>query len=141
MVQNMAMTDSITPFKPYLLRAVYEWIEDNGLTTHILVDSTVKGIQAPMEYAQNGQIQFNIASRAIRSLSIDNDWVAFDARFSGNPFHVELPLTSVLAVFAVENGQGVAFNQEEPETTEKEQQNTESGSGAESGAPFLRIVK
>ena len=103
----------LTPRRPYLLRAFYEWLLDNQLTPHLVVDVTLPGVQVPMEYARDGQIVLNIAPRAVGNLELANDEVRFNARFGGVPRNVSAPLAAVLAIYARENGAGTMF---EPET-------------------------
>lgn len=75
----------LTPRRPYLLRAFYEWLLDNQLTPHLVVDVTLPGVKVPMEYARDGQIVLNIAPRAVGNLELANDEVRFNARFGGVP--------------------------------------------------------
>lgn len=103
----------LTPRRPYLLRAFYEWLLDNQLTPHLVVDVTLPGVRVPMEYARDGQIVLNIAPRAVGNLELANDEVRFNARFGGVPRQVAVPLAAVLAIYARENGAGTMF---EPET-------------------------
>lgn len=103
----------LSPRRPYLLRAFYEWLLDNQLTPHLVVDVTLDGVQVPMEYARDGQIVLNIAPRAVGNLELANDEVRFNARFGGVPRVVSVPLAAVLAIYARENGAGTMF---EPET-------------------------
>ncbi len=103
----------LSPRRPYLLRAFYEWLLDNQLTPHLVVDVTLPGVRVPMEYARDGQIVLNIAPRAVGNLELANDEVRFNARFGGVPRQVYVPLAAVLAIYARENGAGTMF---EPET-------------------------
>ena len=84
---------------PYLLRAFYEWLLDNQLTPHLVVDVTLQDVQVPMEYARDGQIVLNIAPRAVGNLELANDEVRFNARFGGVPRQVSVPLAAVLAIY------------------------------------------
>lgn len=102
----------LTPRRPYLLRAFYEWLLDNQLTPHLVVDVTLPGVQVPMEYARDGQIVLNIAPRAVGNLELANDEVRFNARFGGIPRQVSVPLAAVLAIYARENGAGTMFEPE-----------------------------
>ena len=89
----------LTPRRPYLLRAFYEWLLDNQLTPHLVVDVTLPGVQVPMEYARDGQIVLNIAPRAVGNLELANDEVRFNARFGGIPRQVSVPpITAVVVV-------------------------------------------
>ena len=92
----------LTPRRPYLLRAFYEWLLDNQLTPHLVVDVTLPGVLVPMEYARDGQIVLNIAPRAVGNLELANDEVRFNARFGGVPRQVSVPLAAVLAIYARE---------------------------------------
>ncbi|ENG5952688.1 ClpXP protease specificity-enhancing factor [Escherichia coli] len=103
----------LTPRRPYLLRAFYEWLLDNQLTPHLVVDVTLPGVQVPMEYARDGQIVLNIAPRAVGNLELANDEVRFNARFGGIPRQVSVPLAAVLAIYARENGAGTMFEPED----------------------------
>lgn len=102
----------LSPLRPYLLRAFYEWLLDNQLTPHLVVDVTLPGVLVPMEYARDGQIVLNIAPRAVGNLELANDEVRFNARFGGVPRQVSVPLAAVLAIYARENGAGTMFEPE-----------------------------
>lgn len=99
----------MTSHRPYLLRALVEWINDNQLTPHILVDAGVPGVQVPPSSIKDGRVVLNIAERAVSRLMIDNDAVGFSARFSGVSYAVLVPISAVLAVYARETGQGMAL--------------------------------
>ncbi|MEN5117335.1 ClpXP protease specificity-enhancing factor [Luteimonas sp. TWI662] len=106
------MTDqapAMTSHRPYLLRALYEWIADNGMTPHILVDARRAGVRVPAHAVQDGRIVLNIADRAVARLEMDNDSVRFSARFGGVSQSVVVPIAAVLAVYARETGQGMAL--------------------------------
>lgn len=102
-------TFRMTSHRPYLLRALVEWINDNGMTPHILVDAGLPGVQVPASAVKEGRVVLNIAERAVMRLQIDNDGVSFTARFSGVSFPVQVPIAAVLAVYARETGQGMAL--------------------------------
>lgn len=102
----------MTPRRPYLLRAHYEWLLDNELTPHLVVDVNMPGINVPMEYAQDGQIVLNIAPRAVGGLEMTNEWVGFNARFGGIPRQVDVPMAAIIAIYARENGAGLMFEPE-----------------------------
>ena len=99
---------SETSTKPYLLRAIYEWCTDNGYTPYLaaVVDS---GTRVPMEFVKNGEIVLNISFSATSGLKMDNDLVRFSARFGGVSRDISVPVDNVVAIYARENGQGMAF--------------------------------
>ena len=95
--------------RPYLLRALNEWIADNGMTPHLLVDATRPGVQVPPQAVSDGKVVLNIAERAVARLLIDNETVSFTARFGGVSHPVVVPIPAVLAIYARETGQGMAL--------------------------------
>ncbi len=99
----------MTSHRPYLLRALYEWIADNGMTPHLLVDATRPGVRVPPHTVKDGKVVLNIAARAVAHLDMDNDAVAFTARFGGVSHAVIVPVDAVLAIYARETGQGMAL--------------------------------
>ena len=99
--------------RPYLLRALYEWIVDNELIPHLLVNAEHEQVEVPSQYIENGQIILNISQMAVQGLTLGNDWVSFTTRFSGQPFSVFVPVKAVLAVYAKENGKGMFFQSED----------------------------
>ncbi|GAB4356553.1 MAG: ClpXP protease specificity-enhancing factor [Immundisolibacter sp.] len=101
--------ESLPSPKPYLLRGMVQWMEDNGLTPQILVDATVDGVEVPSEHVQSGKIVLNIGLQATAGREISNEQVSFDARFGGLARRVWVPMRAVLAVYARENGQGMTF--------------------------------
>ncbi|CAI1551382.1 Stringent starvation protein B [Serratia fonticola] len=102
----------MTPRRPYLLRAFYDWLLDNQLTPHLVVDVMRPDVQVPMEFARDGQIVLNIAPRAVGNLQLGDDEVTFNARFGGVPRQVLVPMAAVLAIYARENGAGTLFEPE-----------------------------
>ena len=103
----------MTSSRPYLVRAFYDWIVDNGLTPQLVVNATLDGVTVPQDYIKDGKIVLNVATRAIRNLALGNELIRFGARFSGTPFSVEVPTQAVLAIYAAENGVGMAFQEEQ----------------------------
>lgn len=99
--------------RPYLLRAFYEWIVDSQCTPILVIDANNPNIRAPMAYAEDGEIVFNISSNAVRDLKMSNDKVEFKASFSGVIHIVNAPIGAILAVYAEENGEGIFFDAEE----------------------------
>lgn len=95
--------------RPYLLRAMYEWIVDNQCTPHLLVDVRDERVKVPREHVRDGQIVLNINPSAVGQFHWDNDHIEFSARFAGVARNMWIPMTSVLAIYARENGEGMAF--------------------------------
>jgi stringent starvation protein B len=129
--------------RPYLLRAVYEWISDNGLTPYLLVDARQPGVRVPAHAIKDGQVVLNVAMRAVAELEIGNETVRFSARFNGVSQQVHVPVPAVLAVYAQENGQGMMFP---PEAAPAEPAASSSDSAPEPDkpqrkGPQLRVVK
>jgi len=106
------MDNQLTPRRPYLLRAFYDWLLDNELTPHLVVDATTAQVAVPQQYVQDGQIVLNIAPRAVMAFSMDHQAVSFNARFGGTPFQVYIPMAAILAIYARENGAGTVFEPE-----------------------------
>ncbi len=105
----MAMTSS----RPYMIRALYEWIVDNGCTPYILVDAQGQGVEVPQQHVnKDGQIVLNINPTAVKDLFIGLDQINFNARFGGIPTDLVIPCVSVLGIYARENGQGMVFEHE-----------------------------
>lgn len=103
----------MTPSRPYMVRAIYEWLNDNNLTAHVLIDATLPGVTVPAASVQDGRIVLNIAPGAVRDLFIHNDALSFSARFGGVPMQVMAPMVAVLAIYARENGEGMFFEEAE----------------------------
>ena len=99
----------MTSNRPYLLRAMYDWISDNGLTPYILVDAAAPGVEVPQSAVKDGRVVLNVAARAVAQLDLGMDRVRFMARFSGVSSNVEAPMHAILAIYAHENGQGMMF--------------------------------
>jgi stringent starvation protein B len=96
--------------RPYLLRAMHEWMVDCGYTPHLIVDAQLEGVQVPAEFVKDGRIVLNVSASATQGLLIGPDVVEFNARFGGTSRHVRVPLTAVLGIYARETGQGMVFN-------------------------------
>lgn len=125
--------------RPYLVRAIYEWIADNGLTPYLLVDAGVDGVQVPQQAIKEGRVVLNIAGRAVAQLELGNDEIRFMARFSGVSQQVRVPLPAVLAIYAQETGQGMMLPQGEED--EEPPQAPPPEHGEPSRRPHLRVVK
>jgi stringent starvation protein B len=124
--------------KPYLIRAIREWARDNNFTPQILVDATIEGVKVPRAYVADGQIVLNIADQAVEMLEMGNNSLSFAARFNGTAHEIDVPIESVLAVFARENGQGIFFKDPEgsPDPGQKQEKEPEKPI-----KPSLKLVK
>ncbi|WP_404820026.1 ClpXP protease specificity-enhancing factor [Vibrio rhizosphaerae] len=111
----------MTPRRPYMLRAFYDWLLENDLTPHLVVDATLPGVRVPVEFIQDGQIILNIAPRAVGNLELGNDVLTFNARFGGRPHSVIVPIFAVQAIYARENGAGTMFEPEDSYIQQLEQ--------------------
>lgn len=103
---------TMTARRPYLFRAMYDWILDNELTPYIVVDTTVYGVLVPTEYIQGNQIVLNIAPQSVGQYAVNNEQLEFNARFGGNPHHIVVPMAAIEAIYARENGAGLGFEAE-----------------------------
>ncbi|MDA0110150.1 ClpXP protease specificity-enhancing factor [Vibrio mediterranei] len=118
--------EKMTPRRPYMLRAFYDWLVENDLTPHIVVDAMLPGVRVPQEFIQDGQIILNIAPRAVGQLELGNEAITFHARFGGRPHSVIVPLYSVQAIYARENGAGTMFEPEDAYLSIEEEETTEA---------------
>ena len=132
----------MSPSRPYLVRALHQWILDNQCTPYILVDTTMPNVSVPEEYVENGQIVLNISPSAIQDLLMDDDGISFNARFGGVPMAVFVPTVGVLAIYAKENGQGMMFGTE-PGAPSPDEPPTppEPPKPSQGSKPSLKIVK
>ena len=103
------MEPNMTPSRPYLLRAFYDWLLDNDMTPHLLVNTTLPHVRVPMQFARDGQIVLNIAPQAVMAFTMDKEALSFSARFGGVPFQVYIPMAAIIAIHARENGVGTFF--------------------------------
>ena len=131
----MQMTSS----RPYLVRAMYQWIADNGMTPHLLVDVSVEGVQVPTEHVQSGKIILNIAPMAISGLVLGDKEITFSAKFSGQSMSLYVPIDAVLAVYAKENGQGMMFSEDDGAVSSPD--NDDDPDPDKPRRPSLRVVK
>lgn len=129
----------MTPNKPYMVRAVHQWILDNDCTPYLVVMADYPGVEVPVQFVQDGQITLNISPSAVRELALDNRWVEFSARFSGVPTLVRVPMGAIMAIFAKENGQGMGFDIDEP--TDPPPQGPDNGDDEPPRKPSLKVVK
>ena len=130
----------MTSSRPYLIRALYQWIVDNGVTPYILVDAAADGVAVPSQYIQDNKIVLNIAPMAVRSLTLGDSEITFNARFSGKSTDIYVPTEAVLAIYARENGQGMMFT-DEPHSPEPPGGGDDDGPDDSPDKPKLRVVK
>ena len=130
----------MTSNRPYLIRALYEWLVDNELTPYLLADAKRDAVHVPMRYVEEGRIVLNVSPSAVRDLSLGNELIAFEARFGGSAHAISLPPDAVLGVYARENGQGMLFPEEDidvpPEPPRPDRPTPPVG-----GKPALKVVK
>lgn len=131
---------SMSSSRPYMLRALYEWIVDNSCTPYILVNARATGVEVPQEHVnKEGQIVLNISPTSVVGLDLSEDSVAFSARFGGVPRDLFIPVYAVLGIYARENGQGMVFDAEPEPPTPPEPPKPDGESDAK--RPSLRVVK
>ena len=102
----------MTSNKPYLIRALYEWLVDNDATPHVMVDTTYADVMIPSGIDKDGQVVLNIAARAVQGLEMENTHIAFTARFSGASQNIYIPMMAVMAIYSMEDGEGMMFAEE-----------------------------
>lgn len=127
----------MTSSRPYLVRAIHAWIVDNGLTPQLIVNAELDGVQVPPEHVQDGKIVLNVAARAVHDLTLGDELIEFGARFSGKARVIVVPTKAVLAVYAAENGVGMAFQEEEDDNGDP----SGSPDPQTPSRPSLRVVK
>lgn len=138
---------AMSSHRPYLLRALNEWIADNGMTPHLLVDASRPGVQVPAQAISDGKVVLNIAERAVARLLIDNDTVSFTARFGGVSHPVVVPIAAVLAIYARETGQGMALPEDAAGPGPQDEPPAPDGATPDDTAPtpprrgHLRLIK
>ena len=137
----MTSPPPLTSRRPYLIRAMHEWMTDNGQTPHLVVDAAVPGVEVPQQYVRDGKIVLNASYSATAGLLIKNDWIGFSARFSGNPFDVKVPIHAVLGIYARETGQGMIFSEEDPVPEPPQGGPAKPTGGDEPRRPQLKVVK
>ena len=103
-------TASVSSRRPYLLRAMHEWISDNRQTPHLVVDADAEGVEVPRQYVKDGKIILNVSHNATSALKLGNEAIDFTARFGGAARAVHIPIRAVLGIYARESGQGMVFN-------------------------------
>jgi len=142
----------LKPSRPYILKALYEWLLDNDLTPHLVVNAEEDNVTVPTQFVDEGQIVLNINPSAVRDFYMDNEAVSFNARFSGQPMDIYVPMRAIMAIYARENGQGMGFGSEpgvefylqEPAENGVQEEKDEQVEAKEKPAvkkPALKVVK
>jgi len=134
--------------KPYIIRALHEWISENDCTPLVLVSSAHEDVQIPTGIDEDGKVVLNVSYGATKNLELINEGILFDARFSGVSQNIFVPIDSILAIYARENGQGMMFgdNDELPDPPKSNKSTSkkpakENTSKSASGKSFLKVVK
>ena len=130
--------------RPYLIRAINEWAIENDLTPHLLVNALDEGVVVPTQFINDGQIVLNISPSAVQGIELGNEWVMFSARFSGKSMNIEVPVASVLAIYARENGQGIFFPEEDGSPQPEgggDNKSAEKSADRKPEKPRLKVVK
>ena len=123
----------MTSNRPYLVRAIHEWIIDNDMTPFILVNAETEGVEVPAQYIEDARIVLNISPLSVKDLQINNENISFNARFAGTPFQIWIPIHGVIAIYAKENGMGLVFQEEEQDQTKD--------STTSATKPHLKVIK
>ena len=132
----------MTPSKPYLIRGLYEWLLDNEVTPYVLVDTSSEAVMIPKGIATDGKVVLNLSPGAIQQLEMTNEHLSFSARFSGVAQDVYCPMSSVLAIYARENGEGMMFaNDAEQDRVDAETVAKSEETDKKAKKPGLKIVK
>ncbi len=138
MTTTTTPTTKMTSSRPYLIRAIYDWILDNRLTPYLLVNAEYPGVEIPLEYVTAGRVILNISPESCRGLHLDNDRIVLTTRFSGRTVQLALSPGAVLAIYAKENGRGMEFNEDDGDFPPATGGDGKQGTGRK---PALRLVK
>ncbi len=146
----MAETPEMSSSRPYLIRALHEWISDNGMTPLLLVDADAPAVDVPRAFVEDGKIILNVSMSAVQGLELGDDQIQFRARFSGAVKQISVPVTAVLAVYARETSAGMMFPETESDAEQADQAgaeadttngDTDSPAGDKPSRPHLRVIK
>ena len=131
----------MTPLRPYLLRAVIDWIVDNDRTPHMVIDCAVPGVAAPPEQTQGGKLTLNISAAAVRNFSVDDERVSLDTRFQGRAMRISAPVGAVVGVYAKETGMGMGFEVDHGARLSDPASSKPARARKSKQRPTLRLVK
>jgi stringent starvation protein B len=132
--------------RPYMVRAIYEWLTDNAQTPYLMVNAEYEDVHIPQHLVDDGRIVLNIGPTAVRDLDLANDAISFSARFSGRPMSVYVPIQAVMGLFSRENGHGMFFqsearDQEDNDPTPPPLNKAPGAKPGKTGRPVLKVVK
>ncbi|HKS53712.1 MAG TPA: ClpXP protease specificity-enhancing factor [Steroidobacteraceae bacterium] len=129
--------------RPYLLRAMHEWISDSNQTPHVVVDASMEGVEVPRQYVQGGKIILNVSSSATSMLSLGNEVVRFRARFGAATYDVSVPIAAVLGIYARETGQGMIFSEADtpPQPPTPPSEPAPTPTDTKRTKPTLKVIK
>ncbi len=127
----------VTSKRPYLIRAMHEWMTDNALTPYVVVAADAEGLLVPEQYASDGKIVLNVSYAATRNFTLADDRMSFEARFGGVAQRVDVPLSAIIGIYAKESGQGMIFSDDEAPPSES----AERSERILPGRPTLKVVK
>ena len=136
------MAESMTEMssnRPYLIRALYEWLVDNGKTPYLMVNAEYRDAQVPVRFVENGRIILNVDPSAVSGIELGNDWISFSARFGGAAEEIIIPPGAVMGIYAKENGQGMLFPDEEVDTEDEPEDDPDPSTP--NRRPALKVVK
>jgi len=141
MTDKSTIKTKMTSSRPYLIRAMYDWLVDNHLTPYILVNADYPGVEIPLEYVTAGRVILNISPESCRGLHLDNDKIVLSTRFSGRTVQLALRPGAVLAIYSKENGRGMEFSEEDGDLPPTGGSEGGSGTDGKGKKPALRLVK
>jgi stringent starvation protein B len=104
---------SVPPKRPYLLRAMHEWVSDSQHTPHVIIDAERPGVVVPRPFVKDGKIVLNLSHTATQNLTLGNEWIEFGARFAGVVHFIRVPIAAVLGIYARETGEGMVFSDQD----------------------------
>jgi stringent starvation protein B len=125
--------------RPYLIRALYDWLVDNGTTPYLMVNAEADGVVVPQQFVEEGRIILNVDPSAVSALELGNEWISFSARFSGKAEDILIPPRAVMGIYAKENGQGMLFPEEE--VNQEQEPGEEPDPSTPGKRPSLKVIK
>lgn len=126
--------------KPYITRAFYQWIVDNGCTPYLMLSTKSKRVEVPMTFVKNHQIVLDVSPTSVKDFEIHNEYVYFKAHFKGIEETIYAPIEAVLAIYAAEDGDGFMFEEEPIPNEPRKKEDASEGSSEKSGDGFLKLV-